>query len=181
MQEVTIRLRFTRESLGASKRQTRRGRTIFRMLRSPSDQVLFLATWWAELMRYAARVANLQHKLAAEIDWDQNVDGVTRDDWRRYVATSSGRPRYSLHEAFPPGAVIGVNAVLPSGLSIDELTRLLELAGTYRGISPFKSETERYGTFDVVSVMPTRINKMAPADSRETGRGAIDSTARTSD
>jgi len=161
MQEVTIRLRFLRECLGSVRRKTRRDQTIYEMPRSPAQdgRVMFLPSWWRSLMQYASKVANLHQRLAGSVDWDPHVDGNPRRDWRRTVVSRSedkrNRQRYALHEAFHPGAVIGVNAVLPDGISIEEFQRLLEIAGTYRGISPFKSDDDKYGTFEVVSIMPS--------------------------
>ena len=159
MQEVSIRLRFLRECLGSAKRQNGRGQTVFYMLRDPQKRIMFLPTWWHSLMAYAAKVRNLGQQLVSGINWDPHVDGSVRGDWRRIVVPASRdskqRARYALHEAFPPGSVIGVNAVIPDGLSIEALQDLLSVAGTYRGISPFRSQDENYGTFEVVSVKRT--------------------------
>lgn len=166
MQEVQIRLRFNRECLGAVRRKTRRGQTVFRLPRDARGRVMFLPTWWAGLMCYAATVANRAHKLVRKIDWDPIVDGSPRCDWRRTVVSARedtrGRERYALHEAFPPGSIIGVRAVLPSGLTVDEFQELLVVAGTYRGISPFQEDCERFGTFEVVTVTPTIRNRRKP-------------------
>lgn len=160
MQEVTVRIRFNRECLGSAKRNTRKGQTIFCLPRSPDGRnVMFLATWWSKILRYAATVANRSQSVVRRIDWDPIVDGSPRLDWKRIVVQASddkrGRERYALHEAFPPGAVIGVNAVLPDGLSLDEFHELMEIAGTYKGISPFQQEDEKYGTFEIVSIKPS--------------------------
>lgn len=159
MQEVSIRLRFLRECLGSAKRPNGRGQTIFYMLRDPQHRIMFLPTWWHDLMSYAAKVRNFGQQLVRRINWDPTVDGSVRGDWRRTVVPASRdskqRARYALHEAFPPGAVIGVNAVLPDGLSIEAFQDLLTVAGTYKGISPFRSQDANYGTFEVVSVKRT--------------------------
>ena len=159
MQEVSIRLRFLRECLGSVKRQNGRGRTVFYMLRDPQQRIMFLPTWWRSLMSYAAKVRNFGQQLVTGINWNPHVDGSVRSDWRRTVVPASQdarqRTRYAVHEAFPPGAVIGVNAVLPDGLSIEDFQELLTVAGTYKGISPFRSQDENYGTFEVVSVKRT--------------------------
>jgi hypothetical protein len=104
-------------------------------------------------------VGNLGQGLVNKIDWDPIIDGHLCHNWRRTVVSArddnAGRTRYCSHEAFRPGDVIGVNAVLPAGLSTDDLYELLTVAGTYKGISPFQKEGERYGTFEVISVRPT--------------------------
>lgn len=162
MQEVTIRLRFNRECLGAAKRTKRRGqyeKIIFCMPRDPNGRVMFLPTWWSIIIKYASAVVNLGQGLVGKIDWDPVIDGHPCPNWRRIVVParddSANRTRYCSHEAFRSGDVIGVNAVLPDGLSADDLCELLTVAGTYKGISPFQKEGERYGTFEVLSVCPT--------------------------
>jgi hypothetical protein len=159
MQEVTIRIRFTRDCLGATKRRNHRGRTKFVMLRDCHGRVIFLPTWWRNLMDYAAKVTNRYGGLALRINWDSVIDGEPDPNVQRTVVAAiddpHGRRRYAVHEAFRTDDVIGVNAVLPTGLSIDALTDLLTVGGTYRGISPFQDDTNTCGKFEVVSIKPT--------------------------
>jgi hypothetical protein len=128
---------------------------------------MFLPTWWLDIVCYAANVANLGQRLVGQIDWDPIIDGHICFNWKRVVVHARddkyNRPRYCLHEAFRPGDVIGVNAVLPDGLSPDDLYELLTVAGTYKGISPFRKGGERYGTFEVLSVLPTVRSKREPS------------------
>lgn len=156
MQEVSIRLRFIRECLGSARRRNGAGQVVFCMPRDGRGRIMFLPSWWGSLMRYAAKVANRAHTEVPKIDWDPIVDGAPRKDWKRIIVTAAedrkGRARYAVHEAFQPGSVIGVKAVLPDGLTVDLFQSLLTIAGTYRGISPFHSDTEKYGTFEVESV-----------------------------
>lgn len=156
MQEVSIRLRFIRECLGSAKRRKGRDQTVFRMPRDPRGRVMFLPSWWSQLMAYAAKVHNLGQSLVSKIDWDPIVDGAPQKNWRRIIVAPSddpkGRARYAVHEAFPPGSVIAIKAVLPDGLGVDDFQELLTIAGTYKGISPYKPKDENYGTFEVVSV-----------------------------
>ena len=49
------------------------------------------------------------------------------------------------------GRVIGVECVLPIDMSVDVFTTLMEVAGKFRGISPYKPG--EYGRFTVVSVL----------------------------
>jgi hypothetical protein len=158
MQEVTARLCFNRECLGFAKRQTSRRQVIYVMPRDSSGRVMFLPSWWKGRFRYAAKVVNRYNNLVKKIAWDPIVDGRV-SKWRRVVVSHrddpGGRERYALHEAFRRGDTIGVNAVLPDGLSVDAFSELLSVVGTYKGISPFQDEHETYGTFEVVSVTPT--------------------------
>lgn len=156
MQEVTIRLRFVRPCLGLVKRRLANGtNVIYCMPRDGQDRVMFLASWWFDCMQYAAKVAGKCYNDVGHIAWATHLDG-SLSTWRRNVATvSAKRTRYALHEAFRPGTEIGATAVLPSSISIDDFVELLTVVGTYRGISPFRSAEEIYGTFEVLSVMPT--------------------------
>ena len=142
MIEVTVRLRFNRHSLGAV-----RCKKLNKMLRDPEGRVMFLPTWWAVLMRYAAKVLNRHQRLVNDIDWDPIIDG-NPTNFRRYYEPN----RYTLHEAFHPNDVIGVNAVLPSGLSISDFMQLLDVAGRYKGISPYKPR-DKWGTFEVINIV----------------------------
>jgi hypothetical protein len=159
MQEVSIRLRFIRECLGSAKRQKGQDQTVFCMPRDPRGHVMFLPSWWKSLMAYAAKVRNLGQSLVGNIDWDPIVDGAPTN-WRRIIVPPSKdrkrRARYAMHEAFPPGSFIGIKAVLPDGLSLDDFQEILTTAGTYRGISPYQPPGESYGTFEVQSVKKAR-------------------------
>jgi len=145
MTEVEVTLRFNNHCLGDC-----RFGSISAFLRDPDGRVMLLATWWASLMRYAAKVANRHHKTVKDIDWDPVVQGESRE-YRRYYKAR----RFRLHEAFYPGDEIVVHAVLPDGLTLDDFRELLSIAGRYRGISPFGSD-RKYGTFDVRAVTPKR-------------------------
>lgn len=113
---------------------------------------MYMPTWWAALMRYAAKILNRHQRLVEQIDWDPVIDGTPRS-YRRYYEQS----RYTLHEAYYPGDEIGVNAVLPPGLSISDFTQLLDVAGRYRGVSPYKPK-DKWGTFEVTNVTRRRRN-----------------------
>ena len=157
MQEVTIRLRFTQPCLGFAKKPVRRGKgVIYRMPRDSQGRIQFLPSWWRENLEFAAKVVGRHGKSAKSVAWAAPVDGPLKE-WKRIVTPGNGkkRARYALHEAFRPGTEIRVNAVLPKDIGIDAFTNLLEVMGTYKGISPFRKEGETYGTFDVVSVLPT--------------------------
>lgn len=157
MQEVTIRLRITQPCLGFVKRELPSGRgVIYKMPRDCQDRVVFLTSWWLERMQYAARVVGKCYDSVTDIAWATNIDGRV-SEWKRTVtASADGRkPRYALHEAFRPRAELGITAVLPSSISIPDFIDLLTVIGTYKGISPFQAKDETYGTFEVLSVLPT--------------------------
>jgi hypothetical protein len=169
MQEVSVQVRFIRPCLGSVKRRLGGDRTVFAMPRDYRGRIVFPPAWWNSLMSYAAKVHNLGHRAVRRIDWDSILQGDTHDTWRRVVVPASrdrkGRARYALHEAFLPGAVVTVCAVLPSELTVDDFTRLLTTAGTYRGVSPFRADDEHYGVFEVVCVERTRGKTTRDTDS----------------
>lgn len=159
MQEVTIRLRFTRPCLGYAQQRTNSGNVMYKIPRDPAGRVMFLKTWWRTQIEYAAKVLSRYQELVKGIDWDTVVDGRVQTYKRNVPRTrSDGTVKstgYALHEAFRPGEEIGVNAVLPDGLDVAAFTELLTIVGRYRGISPYRSDEDNYGTFDVISVRPT--------------------------
>ena len=152
MQEVTVRIKFNRVCPGSTRKRTEDGNVEFCMLRSPDNRVMFLATWWRAIMSYAAQVINKHQKDVRSICWDPIVDGEPQK-WRRYSQESGDgrRRRFAVHEAFLPGSVIGVHCVLPATIGLDDFWSLLDVAGAYKGISPYKPSDD-YGTFEVVSV-----------------------------
>lgn len=172
MQEVSIRIRFNQVCPG-SVRKKAGNNVLHAHHRDPEGNILFLPSWWSALVRYAAKVLNRHQTSVKKIRWDPVVDGVPRK-WKRYLPAPPGKPtarqKYALHEAFLSGSVIGINCVLPRDISLDDLWQLLDIAGTYKGISPYKPN-EGYGTFKVVS-----IRKRKRSIDKETGD--IDGTAR---
>lgn len=154
MQEVTVSLQFTRPCLGNVRQNTRHG-ICHAMPKDASGTVIFLPTWWAAGMRYAAKVYGQAYEEVKAVDWAMPVSGEL-GTWKRYVERpNQKRKGYAVHEAFLVGTVIRVSAVLPDGLSLPVFTELLGVCGTYRGISPFQHQTDKYGMFVVASVLPT--------------------------
>jgi hypothetical protein len=111
-------------------------------------------------MRYAAQLLGRHQNAVADIQWDINVDGSEgKGDnrfYKRYY-TQSGKRRRVLHEQIPAGAVIGINCVVPSVISDDDLLELMRIAGQYRGISPWIPNGD-WGRFEVESIRPRRNN-----------------------
>jgi hypothetical protein len=155
VQEVKTLLCFTVPCLGAAKRVRNGLGTVFCFERTPGGQVLFHPTWWRAILTHAARIKNLPTAVIKKIEWSPAIDGSPRP-WQRYIQDpdrpEGARPKYAQHEAFLPGRVIGVECVLPVGLAVDTFAALMEAAGKFRGISPYKPG--EYGRFTVVSVQP---------------------------
>jgi hypothetical protein len=158
MQEVTITLRFNRVCLGGAKKR-KHGQPIFCFDRDPSRRVMFLPSAWLSCMRYAAKIANRHQAAVKKIDWCPIVMGEPRNDWRRTISKpatdlAAAKSYYVLHEAFRPGDVVVLSAVLPDEISVADFLHMLTLVGKYRGFSPFNNTQEKYGTFEVISIEP---------------------------
>jgi len=162
VRELTVRIQFTKHSLGNVKVQ-KTGR--FEFARNPTTgTIMFLPTWHLSNLRFAAQLLGRHQDTVKAIHWDVAVDGVVpAGSWyRRYYAVAGTRKqRFVLHEAFPPGHIIGLNCVVPENISDDAFWELMRIAGQYRGLSPAKPI--EYGHFDVVSIRP-RSNPNACAD-----------------
>jgi hypothetical protein len=143
MQEIHFKIRFNQPCLGNV-----RAKNMNKMLRDPDGRVMFLPTWWQSIITYAAQLLNVPSDLAKKIDWDPVVDGATQIHRRFYEPG-----KCTLHEAFLPGDVVGINCVIPDGMSINVFRELVDAAGRYRGVCPYKPE-KKQGTFDVVDVQP---------------------------
>lgn len=158
MRELTVRIRFTRHSLGNVKTGAE-GRFLF--ARSPDGFVLFMPTWHRENLRLAAQVLGRHQDEVSKICWDIRVDGdVRRDSWyKRFFGDRGPKKRYALHEAFWPSQVVGLHCVVPTTIGDDDLRRLMQLAGQYRGLSPWKPG--EFGLFEVDQILPRRLRPAA--------------------
>lgn len=162
MIEVTARLRFTHKCLGSVKEKRANNDVVFKMPRAPDGRVMFLPSWWNTGVKRAAKLLNRHQTLVKKIEWDPCIEGRPNGKLNRDVRPK-GKPWWvAVHEIFDAGAEIGVNAILPDGLSIDDFWQILEIVGTYRGVSPFQLDGRQYGTFEVVGLQ--RRNRMPPAE-----------------
>lgn len=170
MRELTVRIRFTQHSLGNQKSKQQGG--VFMMQRSPTGSVIFMPTWHAANMRFAAKLLGKHQDEVHKIRWDMHVDCVLRrDQWfRRYYVCGQNKDkqRYCRHEAFLPNQTIGVNCVVPSSISDEDFWRLMQISGDYRGLSPY--EPGNFGFFVVESVRPRRQPVMPETETAETKR-----------
>ena len=145
MIEVAVTLQFNQYCLGNC-----RYKTVSRFLHDANDRVMFLPTWWAAVMRYAAQLLNKHQAAVKHIDWDPVIIGNPRE-YRRFYAQG----RFTKHEAFYPGDIIEVHAVLPGEITLIDFRELLTIAGCYKGMSPYRPE-DKYGTFEVLTVATRR-------------------------
>jgi hypothetical protein len=166
MRELTVRVRFTGPSLGNVK--SRDGAvSSFVFHRNDDGRIVFLASWHRANMRFAAQLLGKHYDHVQHILWDVVVDGGLRkgrEKWfSRYFSTQNGRRRYVKHEAFQVGQTVGINCAVPQGITDDELLQLMNLAGRYKGLSPWKPG--EYGHFEVESIQPRR-RRMPDPDGR---------------
>lgn len=155
MRELTIRIRFTTRSLGNVPEPTSLGRLF--MPRNVDGGVIFLATWHNANMRFAAKVLGKHQDEVDKIVWDIVVDSSPHEDrWfkRFYTKTEGGKARFVIHETFVPGQVVGINCVVPNAISDEDMWRLMNLAGQYKGLSP--ARPFEFGKFEVESIRPRR-------------------------
>ncbi len=155
MRELTVRIRFTKHSLGNVKKKEIAGK--FLLPRNTSGAVTFLASWHYANMKLAAQLLGRHQDEVSKILWDIAVDAVVRgDSWfRRYYTNDTGRQRYVLHESFVPDQIIGINCVVPSVITDEDFWRLMQIAGQYKGLSP--ARPGEFGHFEVVSIRPRRV------------------------
>ena len=142
--EATARIQFTRPCLGNVRRPD-----FDRLLRNPDGEVIFLATWWRAALSKSARALNKYHKLVDKIRPALPVRGPVSHVKRWY---GNGERSFKIHEGFDAGATVSVQFLLPSGMTLDQFTELLETAGLYVGISPYGWRTGSYGQFKVLEV-----------------------------
>jgi len=96
MRELAVRIRFQTPSLGHVKAKGGLGRFVFP--RDPDGHIIFLATWHASNMRFAAQTLMKHQAEVEQIRWDVKVDGLLRPNrWHRRYFSGDSR-RYALHE-----------------------------------------------------------------------------------
>lgn len=126
---------------------------------------------WAALMRKAADVLCQHQSEVAGIRFQLEVDGtpqpVPDKVYRRYY----GENKYSPHEAFYAGDVIGVSCLVPNKISDEDFWSLMQMAGQYYGMSPFRPGD--FGHFNVEGIerrgpvpkQPEGQNELTPIES----------------
>jgi hypothetical protein len=72
--------------------------------------------------------------------------------------------RYSLHEAFEEGQIVGLNCIVPTVITEEDFWQLMGKAGQYKGLSPWKPG--EFGFFEVVSIRPRRVTRSTDEDAQ---------------
>jgi hypothetical protein len=139
MRELTVRLMFLAPCLGnvrKYRRQKGKVQHYYVFPRHPvSDRVMFLPKWWAASLRRAAQVLCKHQREVQEILFTPEIDGnpapIPEQFYRRHLRSD----QYTKHEAYFPGAVIGITCAVPDSIDDDDFVRLMQYAGKYSGIS----------------------------------------------
>lgn len=163
MRELTVRLRFTSHCLGNVKKHYRKQgklRHYYLLPRNPEGKVIFMPTWWSSTLKRAAEILCRHHKEVEKVRFALEVEGNPRPTpeqfYRRYYSDN----KFSKHEAFFPGDVIGVTCAVPSEIDDDDFHRLMTYAGKYCGMSPGQSND--FGFYVVESIRATRTSPRRP-------------------
>lgn len=156
MRELTVRIRFTAPCLGNVKSKGRDGK--YFLPKNPAKQVTFMGTWHEANLKFAVQLLGRHQDEVGKILWDIVVDGRvpagSAGRHRRYYTGGNGKRRFCQHECFPQGHVVGINCVVPTTITDDDMIALMNLAGKYKGLSPWKPG--EFGHFEVESIHPRR-------------------------
>jgi hypothetical protein len=126
-------------------------RTYFVFSRTSDGKVMLMPQWWTAILREAAQVVGKHNRHVGDIRFSLEVDGQPRPIPKQLYKRYYEADKFSCHEAFYPGDVIGVTCLVPDTITHDDLWALLDTAGTYFGISPARWE-DRYGRFKIESI-----------------------------
>jgi len=147
--EVYVRLMFNAPCLGNERHPDPEPN---KMLRNSDGAVIFHHSWWRSVVGQAASAYNKHQKVVSKIRFNPEIDGTVKL-YKRYYYTDDGRgtkvKRYKLHESFFCGDVIGVKALIPDAIPLDDFKELMDVVGAYYGISPFGWD-RGFGRFKVV-------------------------------
>lgn len=164
MRELTVRIHFTSPSLGNVKAKGREG---YVFPRTPEGLVTFMPTWHQANMRLAAQLLGRHGTEVGKIFWDVAVDATLLPDrwYRRWYFYGMGKRRFVQHESFVVGQVVGLNCIVPSSIDDGDFIELMNLAGKYKGLSPW--DPGKFGHFKVDGI-EARCSKVKESVSEET-------------
>lgn len=155
MYEVYLRLQFDSACLGSCRNEVEGGPD--RMLRSADGNVIFSQTWWRTIVVQGAKCVGRHQDRVKSVLWTPSVDGTTKL-FRRYyhLRNEKGVPQklFKDHEAFLAGDIIGIKALVPDDIPMEDIRAIMAVAGEYFGISPFGWKMG-YGKFKVVEAAKT--------------------------
>lgn len=152
MREFTVRIRFKTPCLGDVRSKDSRGRIL--LPKDRAGRVMFLATWHQANMKLAAKLLGRLQDEVTKILWDVTVEAPANLEFHRRYYTDGKRQRYVWHEAIMPGQIVSINCAVPPAINESDLWSLMDLAGRYKGISPFKPG--EFGLYEIESIRPRR-------------------------
>ena len=171
MYEVYLRLRFDAPCLGSVRGETDGSPDT--MLRSPDGSVIIPQTYWRTIVCQGAKSYGKHQERVRGMLWTPSVDGTT-NIFRRYYHLRSNeganKKMFKDHEAFLTGDVIGVKALVPDDVPLEDLREIMTITGEYFGISPFGWKMG-YGKFKVLEAMRTRREGQNEQDSNTVDQG----------
>lgn len=157
MRELTITIAFTTHALGANKAADGK----FRIARTVDQRLIFPRAKLQDRLSLAAELFGKHQDNVKQIHWDMILDAkLVSDCWykRYYDVVNTKKRRYALHESFVPGQVIGLNCVVPTAIPDDDFWSLMQLVGTYYGLSYWRLSD--FGLFEVRSLRQRRNSKV---------------------
>lgn len=164
--EVDIRITFIEPCLGNERQPDP---TPNMMRKDQNGNVTFQQVWWRTILQKAAEAYSKHQKRVKCIVWSPEVDGTVKIYKRQYkkrMTDGTLEIRYKKHEAFCKGDTVGIKALLPNDISIEDFREILTIAGKYYGISPF-GWRKGYGKFQVVGVERVYGRKQDSGDDKE--------------
>lgn len=140
MKEVELKLRFITPCLGHI-----RCNDYDRFEHNEDGYVIFMQSWWRNLLGYGAKAFGKHQRLMNDVRFHPIVEDKP-NRYRRYY----GPGQFKAHEAYLKDQVITVRAMLPDGIDEDDFRKIMDLAGSYCGISPYGWQSG-FGQFGVVA------------------------------
>lgn len=140
---VEVKIRFITPCLGNV-----RERECDRMIKDTEGNVVFMQSWWRGCLKYGAKALNRFFNEVDQVQASPIVTGAL-SLFKRFYAPE----KFTYHECFAAGDVITVSFCLPDRITPQAFRELLEVGGTYVGISPYGYRAD-FGRFTVLSVEP---------------------------
>lgn len=152
MRELIALIRFTNNCLGNVRKFYWKGDKKFVYFAFDKDHagnVIFMPKWWRSNMSFASTVLSKHQDEIGKMCFDPVVDGIPRGGeqcYRRYYDSD----KFTRHETFAPGDIVGVKAAVPTKISDEDFRALMAVTGQYKGISPYKPY--QFGFFTVENI-----------------------------
>lgn len=150
------------------------------MPRDVRGRVVFDSKHWRAVMTRAADAYSRHQRLSANISFSSAVEGEVGIYRRFYWLAESGRRlrRFTDHEAFLPGTVVTLHALVPDGIPFQDFQQLMTTAGEYIGFSLYYWRTG-YGKFHVLDV--SRVSFAETRNLEDSGDAHVDGESADED